>query len=460
MKTILSLISIVALLTASFQLGIAKQQDRVNISIVFDGPNYLNKMVLNLVKEEILELTKSEFDVNFPEDQIFDGNWNVADIKSVISKLLLDDNVDFIITLGAVASDIISKEEKLSKPVIAPFIVDAKIQGLLTILEESPIENLNFIEVPFTTPSTLQEFQNLIEFEKLAILYSDFYIDAMPLLEEKTNRIAENLGIRTYSYRLKDSIGEIIEKLPSDIEAVYLSPILELDSDEYTKLILELKRRKLPSFSVLGLRDVERGVLATNRSNLFPRIARRIALNLQRILLGDKPEEIDAFFAPSENLTINMRTAREINIHPKWDVLIEADLINEEESDIGSSLDLKSVMNLVISNNLDLLSRKKNISASAENVNIAKSNLLPQIDMSATGLLIDKDRAESSFGSQPEKTITGRITATQLLFSEPAWANLSIQNSLQKSKEFEFEQLKLDISLLAAVAFLNVLKAK
>ena len=164
MKTILSLISIVAMLTVSFQVGIAKQQDRVNISIVFDGPNYLNKMVLKLVKEEILELTKSEFDVNFPEDKIFDGNWNVNDIKSVIRKLLSDDNVDIIITLGAVASDIISKEDKLSKPVIAPFIVDAKIQGLLTILEESPIENLNFIEVPFTTPSTLQEFQNLIFF--------------------------------------------------------------------------------------------------------------------------------------------------------------------------------------------------------------------------------------------------------------------------------------------------------
>jgi len=210
----------------------------------------------------------------------------------------------------------------------------------------------------------------------------------------------------------------------------------------------------------MGMEEVKHGILATNRPNIFPRITRRIALNIQRILLGEKPHKIDVYFAPGEQLAINMKTARDINVYPKWSVLTEADQIGEEETETGGALDLNAVVNEAIKVNLDVLAQKRYLSANAENIGIARSNLLPQFDISATGLMIDKDRAEASFGSQPERTITGVITATQLIYSEAAWANLSIQNSLQKSREFELEQVKLDISLSAAEAFLNVLRAK
>ena len=319
---------------------------------------------------------------------------------------------------------------------------------------------MNYLEVPFTTSNTLKDFQSVVNFENLAVLYSDIYLTAIPALEQKTKNMADQLGIKIYPYRIKNSVSKFLTKLSAEIEAVYITPLFELEEDEFKKLIFELNSRKLPSFSIMGRKDVENGILATNRSNLFVRIARRIALNFQRILLGDSPDEIDTFFAPSENLTINMKTARELEIYPQWNTLIEADLINEEDADTGIPLDLKTVMNQVVKNNLDLISQERSLSASSENINIARSNLLPQIDISATGLIIDKDRAESSFGSQPEKTMIGSISAKQVIYSESAWANLSIQNSLQKSKEFELEQFKLDISLLAAKAFLNILRAK
>jgi outer membrane protein TolC len=72
--------------------------------------------------------------------------------------------------------------------------------------------------------------------------------------------------------------------------------------------------------------------------------------------------------------------------------------------------------------------------------------------------MIDKDRAEASFGTQPEKIVTGSISASQLLYSEPVWANLSIQSSVQISREEEYRQLELDIMLAAATAFFDVLR--
>jgi len=93
-------------------------------------------------------------------------------------------------------------------------------------------------------------------------------------------------------------------------------------------------------------------------------------------------------------------------------------------------------------------------------VNEARAKLMPSLDISGTYLVIDKDRADRSFGQQAERTLMGSATATQVIFSEPAWANLSIQKNLQKSREFDLEQLKLDITLEAAIAYLNVLRAK
>jgi len=438
----------------------AKDDKTFNIGIIFDGPSRLNNDVLNLIKKEIKELTEREFEINFPDDKILEGSWNIDKINSSIDKLLADKNIDFIITLGAIASDNIAKRGDLSKPVVAPFIVDTKIQHIPVKNGKSGIKNLNYIEVPFTTPNTIKDFLNLSEFKNLAILYNKIYLDAIPNLEQRTNKIAQEFGIKTYSFKIEKSIDKIFKDFPDEIEAVYVSPLLHLPESDFIKLVNELNHRKLPSFSIMGTEEVKAGILATNRPNIFPRITRRIALNVQRILLGEKPHNIEVYFAPGEQLAINMKTAREINVYPKWSILTEADQIDEEGIEAGLKLDLNAVINQAVKVNLDVLSQKRNLSASSENIVIARSNLLPWLNISATGLLIDKDRATASFGSQPERTVTGAITATQLIYSEPVWANLSVQNSLQKSKEFEFEQLKLDISLLAAEAFFNVLRAK
>jgi len=462
MKNLFSISILLSLiiLCANQQFVFAQEDKEFTIGIVFDGPSQLNNAVLNMIKKEVNELTEAEFDIYFPEDKIVHGNWNADQVNSSIDKLLADKDIDIIFTLGAIASDNIARRGDLSKPVIAPFIIDTKMQSIPVKKGHSDAKNLDFIVVPFTTKNTIKDFLSLCEFKHLAILYNKYYLDAIPALEQKTNNIAEKMGIKTTSFKIEKSVDDVFENFPSEIEAVYVSPLLHLTESEFNKLIVELKKHKLPSFSIMGTADVKRGILATNRPNIFPRIARRIALNLQRILLGEKPHKIEVYFSPGEQLAINMKTAREINVYPKWSVLTEADQIDEEILESGQSLDLETVINEAVKVNLDLLAQKKSVLAGAENIGIARSNLLPQFDISATGLMIDKDRAEASFGSQPERTGTASISATQLIYSEAAWANLSIQNSVQKSREFELEQIRLDISISAAQAFLNVLRAK
>ena len=80
--------------------------------------------------------------------------------------------------------------------------------------------------------------------------------------------------------------------------------------------------------------------------------------------------------------------------------------------------------------------------------------------MSALGRIIDEDRAEASFGSQAEQTVTGTASLSQVIYADPAWANLSIQKHLQTAREEEREAVRLDIALESATNYLDVLRAK
>jgi outer membrane protein TolC len=438
----------------------AKDEKILRIGIIIDGPWKKNVEYVTMIKSEILELTRNEFDVRFPEDKQIEGDWIITRIKAAVSELLADPDVDLILTLGVIASHEIARKDKLEKLVIAPFVLDPKMQGIPLKEGASGLKNLNYIHTPFTSKNTIQDFRRVVEFQTMAYLINKSYLETIPTLVENVQLLAKHMGIKAHTFAVDQSVDEVLANFSSDIEAVYVSPLLNLPDDEYDHLIKELKNRKLPSFSLLGTADVQRGIFTTNRQDIFPRVARRIALNIQRILIGDKPKEISVRFDPGEQITINMETARAIDIYPKVDVLTEAELINQDQIETGTPMILDEAINEAVKANLDVMAKNKFVAAGSENIGIARSSLLPQLDILGQGLMIDKDRAETSFGSQPEKLVTGTLNATQLIYSEPVWANLSIQNSVQLTREAELNQLMLDISLAAATAFFDVLRVK
>ncbi len=456
---IIKFIMIVLFISASCGHSLhANDKNIFNIGIIIDGQWSKNTEYIAMIKSEILELTRNEFDVRFPQDKQFEGDWKIQRIKSAVENLLADKDVDLVLTLGVIASHEIATRKKLEKPVIAPFVLNPQIQGIPLQDGESGKKNLSYIHTPFTSLNTLKDFQHVVEFSTMTYLINTLYLETIPALGENIKSLCDQLGIKVHILEVEESIEAVLKNIPAETEAVYVSPVLHLKDSEYDHLIKTLKVRKLPSFSLLGTADVQRGFYTTNRPDIFPRVARRIALNTQRILIGDDPEEIPVRFDPGAQITINMQTAREINAYPKVDVLTEAELINQDQDELGMVLALEDAINTAIKSNLDISARKKYVLAGSENIGIARSPLLPQLDILGQGLIIDEDRAQSSFGSQPEKMVTGTLSATQLIYSEPVWANLSIQNSFQDVREDEYNQTELDLLLEAATAFFDVLR--
>ena len=431
-----------------------------NIGVVFDGPWEQNEKILNLFEREILELTRKEYNVAFPLKKQIICDWQLENIKSAIDQMLADPDIHLVLTMGVIASYEAANRDKLIKPVIAPIVIDAELQQLPLKDGGSGRKNLNYVTYPTSLQRDITYFLEIVPFENLIILSNERYKDALVPYHTSSMEILKSMGINATEIHVGKSIVDALNQIPADAQAVYVTPLIQLSSDDFDQLVQELIKRNLPSFSLFGKSEVEKGIMASVNPDIFPRLARRVALNVQRILLGEEPGTIPVAFAAGEQLTINMATARAIRVYPGWGILTEAELISQTRQETGRALDLKKVVHEAVRVNLDLITQIDLFQADNKNVSLAKSHLLPQINLSALGSVIDSDRAEASFGQQAERTITGSITATQLLYSEQAWANLSIQNKLKISRENELEQIRLDITQNAATTFLNLLKAK
>lgn len=443
-----------------FSLSSGQSPRTIRIGVVIDGPWGEDYEMLRSIKREIIELTAGEFNVQFPANKTLQANWTLIEIRRIINQLLVDPEVDIIITLGSISSNDVCHHREFSKPVIAPYIMDVEFQGLFVENGTSGIKNLNYVSVPSTFKRDMGIFKDIVLFKNLAILINKYLLDAFPDLEQSGKKLFDDLDLEVQTVGMGLSIQEGLDQLSEDIEAIYVLPLPHLSDEEHRMLADELIHRKLPSFSYTGAERVKQGILVGLNKDVVNRISRRVALNIQRILSGEKPESIPVAISLKQQLTINEVTSKALGIFPSWAVITEAELIGQDKRQIERKLDLYKVVQEAIAANLDLTAKGYYVTAGRQNVNEARSRLLPSIDLYGNYIVIDKDRAQSSMGQQAERIVSGSVTATQIIFSEPAWANFSIQKSLQKTRKYELEQLKLDITQDAATAYLNVLRAK
>ncbi len=439
---------------------VAAELPMVRVGVVVDGPWEGNPGIRELTRREVTALTEGEFDVRFPDESYLIGDWTAETARSNLELLLADPQVDVVITWGMLASHSVCCRGALPKPVIAPVMIDRVIQGAPFDNGASGVPNLSYVSLPDNLADELGFFRQLVPFRKVAIVTIAALLEAIPGLEPRTRETLRELGLEFQYIGVRDNAAEALTAISTDVDAVFVWPLFLVSPDERRRLIDGLNERRLPSFSALGGIDVELGMLASLGSDEFlPRLTRRLALNLQRILLGAEPGELPVDFEMRDQLTINMATARAIGVSPSWGTLVEARLLHPEASDLPT-LALESAVELAIEANLDLAARRLTVAAGEQDVAQARAAFRPQFDLSATGVQIDDDSAAASFGSQAERTLTGSAAVRQLLYSDGALANLAIQRNVQLSREQELEALRLDIALEGAVTYLNLLRAK
>ncbi|MEZ4601287.1 MAG: TolC family protein [Syntrophotaleaceae bacterium] len=433
----------------------------LTIGVVMDGPWAGNEPLLELFKRELTVLTRGEFPLHFPSDKTLVADWTMEGVERKVDTLLNDPKVDLLLGIGVLTSHHLAHRGPLPKPTVAPFTVDHLIQGYPKKGDGSGVSNFTYLASPSPILRDLRYFTDLVNFKKLAVLTYRPYLNAIPELSENLRTELHSRGIAMTAVPVEGKAADVLAALPEDTDAVYVTPLLGLAPEEFQVLIEGLKQRRLPSFSYFGQKEVEQGILAGVASESdFSRLARRTALTLQSILLGDAPGKQPVLFSSDDHLVINMATARAIDFSPTWAQLVEAELVAEDVNRQARPLTLAKAVHEAMTANLELAAAERRIAAGEAEVRKVRGALLPQLGIAANGLLIDEDRAEASFGTQAERSLTGALVLEQSLYSERLRTGFDVERHQQKARLQEQRELRLDIAQAASTGYLNVLRAK
>ena len=434
-------------------------KESVTIGIVVDGEWDLNKPVLDNLEKELKDALSQQVNISIPHNKILIGDWTLNKVSELNNKLLSDNEVDIVIGYGVLASSDLARRSSLPKPVIAPVIIDTTIQGIKSRNGTSGVKNLSYLMFPGTYERDIKLFKEIVDFKNLIMVQSKYYQIEFRDFQLSDEGLSQAFGVNIKRVIIGDDVQEFLNSIPENTDAVYLD-VLPISRNKFKELINGLNEKRLPTFSFFGEMDVRDGVMAAANPDIFPRLSRRIALNIQRILLGEDAGSLSVNFSSSKRTFINLQTAFSVGVSPKWSTLLEADILQMEAPEYkgAETYSLDDVIKKIGNENLDILAKIQEIAASYQNIPIARSNLFPRLDISATGLKIDSDRALA--GSQPENKIYGDASFSQVIFSEPILANLNIQNSLYDSKMSELEAFKQSTILEGSKLFLDYLRTR
>jgi outer membrane protein TolC len=210
---------------------------------------------------------------------------------------------------------------------------------------------------------------------------------------------------------------------------------------------------------LFGREQVVRGLLlGVAPDTNFARVARRVAIHTQEILMGEPASRLPVEVAQPRELVVNMQTARDIGFSPSWDVLTEAELLNQQDMS-APLLELADAVEQALAANVDYLVAVRQVAVQEQVVRRAEAPLLPALDASLIGLSIDATRAAQSLGQQAQHSLSGGLLLQQLVYSDAAWTGLDVERRLLEASEYDRETLRLDTVQAASVGYLNVLLA-
>ena len=419
-------------------------QKDLNITIVYDRNEAAKMEFQGSIQGEIESLLGQEYSLHFNE--LFTGG-DLTKSKAILADIYEDKSSDVLIGAGLITSKLISERSSYPIPTIAAINLDNLFTDDFKKVETSSIDNFTYIQSPFNIKKDIEVFSQIGDVKKVAVLvdlafeYLDYNVEKYFLSD--TTIQYDFIPIKQGSQETLDLIGE-------DVDAVYiLSSLAEYSPVEVSTFFNGIAARNIPSLALLDYPSIDLGAYAafSSKQNL-QKIPRRIAIYISRIAEGKNPKDFEVNMeSVSRQLIINMEVVNKTGVYPNWTILDNALLVNVGKSSVGRELSLKSAIAEGLENNLSYQIAKKQTQLVEQDVKLAKSNYLPQLDVSSSGLFLDEQTVSSSFGSRGAFNWSAGASFSQLILSEPALANISIQKLLKESQERAQRQTELDVVL-------------
>lgn len=412
----------------------------IGVGIVKDASTReLDSLILEL-RGEIEAMTKGYDGVVIKE---LDSHWNPERVEENINIFLNDKEIDFIVTIGFLSSKGAKSIGERSKPFIS-----ATVLNTASYWEEALFDFASDIE-KFSKTFNVKNITILIP----DVMYAETSIKGALLLNDTTFKKVRVLPIKEKE--------DLIIKIPDNTDAVVLFPMLYSSQAEMRDLFFYLNNSGVPTLSLVGLDYLRLGATVTYTPQYtFNQIARRLAIKILKS--ANKADTLNAkeeSLFPKRDPAINMESLRLLKRFPKWEYLDNAVLLNVAKIP-GEEIGLTQVISIALENSLKGKIGDYEYQIAENEIQIAKSNLLPKLEFSGSGIQLSKNLVESSMGQRGEFTVIGSISFKQVVFSESAYANIALKKLLAKSIQVNNRQTVLDIVHEASKSYIWLMVSK
>ena len=444
-------------LTLALAVSVVQARE-IHVAVVTDGPAARTFFSAESIEKELANVAAPGTQIVLPAAKRYAGDWSLAGAEAALDRALVDRDVDVVLAIGILASQQAARRKSLPKPVIAPLVIDPVLQAFPLLEGRSARHNFAYVADFHSVANEVRAFHEIVGFKYMVALVNDALLAALPALTTKAPELAAELKVRIGIVRAGDDVNALLASIPAGADAVYITPLRFSDA-QLRELAQGLQARKLPTFSVVGRSEVEAGVLMTTggAERDAERLARRVAIMIQRISQGEDPATFEVGFPTSQRLLINMQVARAIGFSPRWQYLADAEQLLTDPGD-AQPLTLLGAMRAALDANPALAASRERLGSALDDVNIARSGLLPSLSASAAHTRIDEDRAGPL--TQAEDSTSTALEFSQVIYSERAWAGYSIAKSLGAAQEQSQRTDVLDTLTNSAAAYLNVLRAQ
>jgi len=429
----------------TYKIGYLLEKSSVEIEALLDD---LSSEISAVVGEDAIMEFPTEYRLvnNFSTDQAI-INYNQ----------LINNDADIIVAFGKINNLIITRNSSFPKPTIVFGTLSEELIANEETLNEIP--NFTSITTTHSFKKDLSVFKELAKPEKIGIAVEQPFVDDLRI-EDTFIKIGEELGIEIKLLPFT-SLNDIILQLDG-LGGLYLAGGFYLSDEEIANLAKELIERKIPSFSANPEKDVKNGILASNYDQSgLNQFFRKIALTIESIVTGDELSGVGTKIDSKLSLTINYNTAQKIDLPIKYSLIATTTFIGDPKLKVAEkNYNLVGVLQEAIAKNLDLQTLSRDITLTEKDVQIAKSDYLPNVSAGATGSYVDPELATVSNGQNPEITTSSNVTLQQTVFSESANANISIQKSLREAQKENYNSEALNVILNVATAYFTTLILK
>jgi outer membrane protein len=452
------LVGLLLLVLCIPQSGWAAPKRHLTLGLVADQTGGDMAEFLAMVHREIDALAGVRYTYTLGETKGGSINWSAERALALYQELVADPEVDLIVTLGVVSSSVITKAGSYPKPVVAVGIIDPELQGVKKGDEDrSGIPNLTYIHFNRSILRDLTLFHSLVSFKEVGLVFDPSVTDVM----KKKKGILSKAHQGELGYRVVSSgkgVNGMLAELDG-VDAVYIGYMGAQEETGRLALVKVLNQMKIPTFGS-SIRDVREGMLAAGAPDgTTGRMARRVALDFDGWVGGDKLSELAVDLDFKEALTINMDTARDIGFSPSFAALSQAELLGDLEPP-GIFYTLPDAVNLALVSNHDLRINTFDVKQAEEDVRQAGTSFLPDLKLVGSQAFLDEDVAATSGSTQAERTTSGKALVEQLLYSDEAIGAISSQKELLEAEHYKREALILDTVFNTTVAFTDLLKAR